>query len=206
MIKVGLTGGIGSGKTTIAKAFAAVGVPVYNCDDAAHRLTDSDERVVSALKGRFGDHIYLADGRLDRKALAGIIFQDPLALSFVNGLVHPVVAEDFGAWARHMADGGAPWVLCEAAVMVESGMDKLMDRLIVVYLPRELRITRAMARDHAPRELIEKRMSNQADPDSVLALADYIISPDDKHLVLPQIIDIDNELRVSSPCRQRERR
>ncbi len=194
MLKVGLTGGIGSGKTTVALAFSSIGVPVYNCDLAARRLMESDDRIVSGLKQQFGDNIYGSDGLLDRKALAGIIFKDAKALAFVNGLVHPIVASDFLLWADNLAEVGVPWVLCEAAIMVESGMDKLMDKLIVVSLPREMRIERAMLRDNASREQIERRINNQSADDALVERADFVLSPDDEHLIFPQILDIDNLL------------
>lgn len=194
MLKVGLTGGIGSGKTTVAQAFSSIGVPVYNCDLAARRLMESDERIVSGLKRQFGDDIYGSDGLLDRKALAGIIFRDAQTLEFVNGLVHPIVASDFLLWADNLAEAGKSWVLCEAAIMVESGMDKLMDKIIVVSLPREMRVERAMLRDNASREQIERRINNQSADDKLIDRADFIISPDDKHLIFPQILDIDRQL------------
>ena len=194
MLKVGLTGGIGSGKTTVAQAFSSICVPVYNCDLAARRLMESNERIVSGLKRQFGDDIYGSDGLLDRKALAGIIFRDAQALAFVNGLVHPIVASDFLLWADNLAEAGKSWVLCEAAIMVESGMDKLMDKIIVVSLPREMRVERAMLRDNASREQIERRINNQSADDKLIDRADFIISPDDKHLIFPQILDIDRQL------------
>ncbi len=198
MLKVGLTGGIGSGKTTIATAFAKLGVRVYNCDLAAHRLTDSNNVIIDNLKKAFGDNIYNTDNTLNRKALAKIIFADKAKLEFVNNIVHPIVAEDFNQWCEARNNEGHPWVLCEAAVMVESGMDKLMDKLIVVSLPVETRIERAMERDHATREQIENRIRNQGDMSYIESKADFIIQPDDRHLIIPQLIDINNRLNEAA--------
>lgn len=196
MIKVGLTGGIGSGKTTVAQAFATIGVPVYNCDNAAHALMDSDARIVSALKARYGADIYGPDGRLNRKALASIIFNDKAELAFVNGTVHPVVADDFLCWADRLAARGEAWCICESAILAESGLARIVDKVIAVYLPLEVRIARTMARDNATREKVLERIANQADAESVAKTADYVLSPDDHNLIMPQIIDIDAELRA----------
>ncbi len=198
MLKVGLTGGIGSGKTTIATAFAKLGVRIYNCDLAAHKLTDTNKTIVDNLKKAFGSNIYNPDNTLNRKALANIIFSDKAKLEFVNSLVHPIVAEDFKQWCEERKSEGHKWVLCESAVMVESGMDKLMDKLIVVSLPAELRIKRAMERDHASREQIENRVRNQGDMSLIESKANYIIRPDDKHLIIPQLIDINNRLNETA--------
>lgn len=196
MIKVGLTGGIGSGKTTVAQAFATIGVPVYNCDRAARDLMESDTRIVSALTGRYGDDIYSAGGALDRKALASIIFNDKAELAFVNSTVHPVVADNFLHWADALALKGEPWCACESAILAESGLARIMDKVIVVHLPLEVRIERTMARDNATREKVMERIANQANDDVALKTADFILSPDDRHLIMPQILDIDAQLRA----------
>lgn len=196
MIKVGLTGGIGSGKTTVAQVFATIGVSVYNCDNAAHDLMDSDARIVTALKNRYGADIYGADGRLNRKALASIIFNNKDELAFVNGTVHPVVADDFLRWADTLAAKGEAWCVCESAILSESGLARIMDKVIAVYLPLEMRIARTMVRDNATREKVLERIANQAPAEDVAKMADYVISPDDRHLIMPQIIAIDAELRA----------
>lgn len=195
MIKAGLTGGIGSGKSTIAKAFATLGVMTYDCDKAARILTDGDPYIVSSLKARFGDDIYAA-GHLRRKELAKIIFADKEALRLVNSIIHPQVAQDFLSWADKMETKGEQFVLCEAAILFESGMNKVMDKIIVVSLPEGTRIERAMARDHASREQVEARVKNQ-DTHTAEQCADYLLSPDDKHFIMPQIIQIYKELNNS---------
>lgn len=195
MIKVGLAGGIGSGKSTVARAFATVGVSVYNCDMAARGLMESDVRIISALKRRFGDGLYSYDGKLDRKALAGIIFNDKAELAFVDSVVHPVVADDFTKWAENRAGLGEPWALCESAILFESGLANMMDKVIVAYLPLELRIERTMERDGATRDKVMERIANQASADEVVKRADYVLSPDDRHLIMPDILRIDGEMR-----------
>ena len=194
MLIVGLTGGIGSGKTTIGKAFATLGVSVYNCDAEAHRLTDTDPDIVSGLTSLFGADIY-AGGRLDRKRLASIIFADSEALAAVNAIIHPVVRRDFAQWCRRHEAQGEQWVLCETAILFESGMDRLMDKIIVASLPVEPRIERAMIRDAANREQIAARIRAQVSNEDIERRADFVISSDDRHFVLPQIIEIDKQLK-----------
>lgn len=195
MIKAGLTGGIGSGKSTIAKAFATLGAMTYDCDKAARILTDGDPYIASSLKAHFGDGIY-ADGHLRRKELAKRIFADKEALRLVNSIIHPRVTQDFLSWADKMEAKGEPFVICEAAILFESGMNKVMDKIIVVSLPEEIRIERAMARDHASREQVEARIKNQ-DTHTAEQCADYLLTPDDKHFIMPQIIQIYKELSNS---------
>lgn len=192
MIKAGLTGGIGSGKSTIAKAFATLGAKTYDCDTAARALTDSDPYIVSNLKALFGENIY-RDGHLRRKELANIIFADKDALLRVNSIIHPRVKRDFLSWAESMEIRGEKFVLCEAAILFESGMNKVMDKIIVASLPIEIRIERAMARDCASRELVEARVKNQC-TSAAEQSADYIIVPDDRHFIMPQIFQIYKEL------------
>lgn len=192
MLKVGLTGGIGSGKSTIALTFASLGTPIYNCDQAAHRLTDSDPVIIDGLKSMFGKEIY-QDGLLNRKALASIIFSDKNALSNVNALIHPCVTNDFNHWCDSRKTDGAKYVICETAILFECGMDKLMDKTILASLPTEIRIERAMARDSANREQIAARIRNQSS-NNFEQKADFIIVPDDKHFILPQILEINNQL------------
>lgn len=195
MMRVGLTGGIGSGKSTVAQAFATVGVSVYNCDLAARGLMESDVRIVSALKGRYGDVLYTCLGGLDRRALADIIFNDKGELAFVDGVVHPVVADDFLRWAESRARLGEPWVLCESAILYESGLAKLMDRVIVAYLPLEVRIGRTMERDGSTRDKVLARIASQGSAEDVVKMADYVVSPDDRHLIMPEILRIDSDMR-----------
>lgn len=192
MLKVGLTGGIGSGKTTIAQTFATIGVKIYDCDQAAHRLTDSDPIIINGLKSMFGADIY-KDGLLNRKTLASIIFNDKDALSKVNALIHPRVTNDFNHWCDNRKSEGAQYVICETAILFECGMDKLMDKTILASLPTEMRIERAMARDSANREQIAARIRNQAN-NNFEQKADFVIVPDDKHFILPQILEINNQL------------
>ena len=195
MLRVGITGGIGSGKTTVAKAFGALGVAVYNCDSQAKRLMAEDEGLRSSLKRLLGDDIYSPDGVLQRRKMASMIFADKELLVRTNQIVHPAVFADFMSWSVEREREGAAWVLCEAAVMIENGYSQRLDRLIVTSLPLEVRVERTMARDGATREEVLRRIGNQASDDELRAAADYVIVPDDRHFILPQIIEIDTLLR-----------
>lgn len=198
MLIVGLTGGIGTGKTTIARAFEAMGVDVYNCDKEARRLTSTDAAIVGGLSAMFGPDIYL-DGELRRNVLANKIFADEEALAKVNALIHPRVANDFLRWCERIRRGGAAWCICETAILYESGMDKVMDRIIVVRLPIETQIERAMERDGATRAQVEARMESQKRSRAMESCADYIVEPDDRHSVLLQLVEIDKQLREQCP-------
>lgn len=194
MVIVGLTGGIGSGKSTIAKALKMMGVGIYVCDDEAKRLMNTDAELKRQLSDLLGKDIYGAEG-LNRAKMAEIVFNDPSVLAKVNALVHPCVANDFRNWAKAQALGGAKWVVCESAILFESGFNNLADKILVVSLPKELRAQRAAERDHTTTEKIEQRMKSQMDDEELRARADYIISPDDKHLILPQLIELNNRLQ-----------
>ncbi|MBQ3634121.1 MAG: dephospho-CoA kinase [Bacteroidales bacterium] len=196
MIKVGITGGIGSGKSTIAKTFAALGIPVYFCDIEAKRLTETDRNIVSGLKALLGNDIYTPLGQLRRAEMAAMIFANKTLLAQVNRLIHPVVLSDFERWAVRQKDNGAPWVLCEAAVLVESGLIDRVDRVIVATLPTHTRIKRTMLRDKLSFTDVSRRVNNQLDNDQLIKHADYVISPDDTHFILPSIINICQELSV----------
>ncbi len=190
MLKVGLTGGIGSGKSTIAEAFGRMGVAVYNSDLAARRLTETNRNIIAGLKALLGDDIYTPIGALRRKEMATKIFVDKQLLQKVNRLIHPVVLSDFEEWAIRQEKAGAELVLCEAAVLVESGLSERVDRVIVVSIPDEVRIERTMKRDNISYADVYKRIVNQMPSDNLLRIADRVIVPDDKHLLMPQLIEI----------------
>jgi dephospho-CoA kinase len=190
MKTVGLTGGIGSGKSTVCKVFAVLGIPVFEADQEAKRLMVEDEALHTALAVRFGREIIGPDG-LDRKALADKVFKDPKALEDLNALVHPAVRRAFGDWVALQV---APYVIMEAAILVETGGYKAFDKLIVVTAPETLRIQRVMQRDGAREEDVAARISNQADDAVRLAVADHVVYNDDTRLVIPQVLAIHRTL------------
>ena len=194
MLKVGLTGGIGSGKSTVAGIFAVLGIPVLNADEQARALMEQDVEVRTALEARFGKAIY-PEGKLDRKALASIIFTDPLALSAVNSIVHPAVRKAFTRWA---AGQSTAYVIMEAALMAENEGYKAFDRVITVHCPEPERIRRVMKRDGVDQEAVVSRMRNQATEEERSRIAHYVIRNTGEELVIPQVLAVHTELLALS--------
>lgn len=167
MYKVGVTGGIGSGKSTVCRLFAERGIAVYDSDSQAKRLMEESDTLRAALVGAFGTECY-AEGRLNRGYLAGRVFGDADALSRLNALVHPAVREDFRAWAERQS---GPYVILESAILFEAGFENEVDTTLAVLAPAEERIKRCMERDGASREEVLRRMASQADDDTLRRLA-----------------------------------
>lgn len=184
---VGLTGGIGSGKSTVGKIFSAMGVPVYNADLEARWLSDNDPVIIDGLVALFGDDIYRA-GVLQRPVLAGYVFNDANLLQKVNAIIHPVVESHFLAWAARQ--GHAPYVVKEAAILVENGGYQRVDHLILVVAPEALRIQRVQRRDGVSYDQVKARINNQMRDDQKMKFADSVIYCDEHHLVIPQVINI----------------
>lgn len=167
MYKVGVTGGIGSGKSTVCRLFAERGIAVYDSDSQAKRLMEESDTLRAALVGAFGTECY-AEGRLNRRYLAGRVFGDAEALARLNALVHPAVREDFRAWAERQS---GPYVILESAILFEAGFENEVDTTLAVLAPAEERVKRCMERDGASREEVLRRMANQADDDTLHRLA-----------------------------------
>jgi dephospho-CoA kinase len=190
MLKVGITGGIGSGKTTVCKVFETLGIPVYNADTQAKLLMNTDTELKATLQAYFGNEIYHV-GVLVRHKLAEIIFNDPAALEKANSWVHPAVARDFERWCSLQT---SPYVLEEAAIIFESNISHRFEKIILVTAPDDLRIERVCARDHVAPEIVRKRMDNQWPEEKKIILADYIIHNDNIHLITPQVMEIHKNL------------
>lgn len=171
---VGITGGIGSGKTTVAKMFAALDVPIYYADDEAKKLMNSSPIIRESLISLLGEETY-KDGTLDRKFMADKIFNDKILLEKANAIIHPQVAEHFKNWVTNQ---NHPYALKEAAILYESGSYKQCDKVILVTAPREIRILRVMERDNVSREEVEARMKNQWNDFEKEKLADFILQND----------------------------
>ncbi|MBR6251371.1 MAG: dephospho-CoA kinase [Bacteroidales bacterium] len=193
MKRIGLTGGIGSGKSTIAQLFTTLGVPVYNCDSRAKQLMDSDADIQRSLIEIIGKNA-IVDGVVDRKMMASVIFNDKEKLESVNKLIHPAVGRDFQKWSEEMASEGKSYVICEAALMVGTEMEPYMDKIIAVSVPMEERIERTMQRDNASREMVIERISNQLSDDEIVAKADFVVCPDDKHFIINDVLNIHEKL------------
>ena len=191
MLSVGLTGGIGSGKTTIAAVFDALGIPVYNADAAAKRLMNEDEVLKAQLLDMFGEGLYKKN-QLDRAYLANIVFGNKEKLKALNNLVHPLTIADATQWFQKQT---SPYAIKEAALIFESDSWKDLDAVIGVSAPETIRIQRVMKRDNIDAQQVAARMAQQMDEAQKMSKCDYIITNDDVSLVMPQILKIDQLLR-----------
>lgn len=190
MLRVGITGGIGSGKSIVAKVFNSLGIPVYNADTAAKRLMQEDPQLVAAIKASFGADAY-ENGLLNRAYLADKVFRNPAQLELLNQLVHPVTIKNAANWMQQQQ---APYALKEAALIFESGSQSELDFVIGVSAPKHLRIHRVMQRDGVTREAVIKRMDNQIEESLKMRLCDAVITNDDQQLVVPQVLALHEQL------------
>jgi len=186
MLKIGLTGNIGSGKTTVAKVFELLGIPVFYADDEAKKVMVTDTILIEALKQTFGPASYFEDGSLNRKHIAGIVFNNEAELKKLNALVHPATFRAFDTWIANIH--AAPYVIKEAALLFESDSYKMCDRSLLVSAPLESRIARVIQRDHISRTEVESREARQFTEEKKKQLANDIIVNDDRHLVIPQVL------------------
>ena len=187
MMNVGITGGIGSGKSTVCRLFAQKGIAVYDSDAAAKRLMQEDGALRRQLAGRFGEGTF-RDGVLDRAYLAGIVFADPQALADLNALVHPVVMRDFDAWAARQEGS---YVILESAILFEAGLEGCVDKTVAVLAPRELRIERTCRRDGCGADQVVRRIAAQLDDDAVSARADYVVVNIFEEDLEPAVVKLD---------------
>lgn len=196
MKRIGITGGIGSGKSVVAQVFAALGAPVYDSDSRAKWLMAHDLVLRGQLQAAFGAETYDAAGQLNRPYLAQVAFTDVTQLARLNALVHPRVGADYAAWATAQAAAGYPYSLKEAALLYESGAYRGLDAIITVFAPAAVRTARVLRRD-AHRSAAEVRaiMGKQLSEEEKLARAEYVVYNDDSQLVLPQVLALDAAFR-----------
>lgn len=176
MLKVGITGGIGSGKSTVCRLFEKFGVPVYYADDRAKWLMNHQEALKNRLKDAFGAAIYGKDGMLDRGYLANIVFNNREQLDLLNSIVHPAVFEDGNLWQEEQAATGVAYSLKEAALLFETGSYAALDKIIVVTAPENTRIQRVMERDNSTEEAVRARISKQMPQEEKVDRADFVIT------------------------------
>lgn len=186
ILRIGLTGGIGSGKSTVAKVFETLGIPVYYADTEAKRLMNESEEIRSRLIKEFGDETY-KDGKLNRPYLAGIVFKNSDKLDLLNSIIHPVTLKDSDEWMKKQT---TPYAIKEAALLYESGAVAHLDKVIGVYAPEALRYKRVMERDKISAEDITARMKHQMQDEIKLRLCDYIINNDEQNSVIEQVLDL----------------
>lgn len=191
MLKIGLTGGIGSGKSTVAKVLEVLGVPVYYADEAAKELMHSNELLKQQLILHFGKETYFEDGQLNRKHLSSIVFNNKGKLELLNSLVHPATIADAKEWFSKQQ---SPYVVKEAALLFESGTAEGLDYIIGVTAPAALRIKRVMDRDGVTADEVKKRMANQVDEALKMKLCDFVLHNNEQELLLPQVLILHNEL------------
>jgi dephospho-CoA kinase len=192
LLRVGLTGGIGSGKSTIAAIFETLGIPVSYADLEARRLMNEDAGLREAIILQFGPGAY-TDGKLNRKYLAERVFTDPEKLSLLNSLVHPVTIRDGERWMQELGDR-FPYAIREAALIFETRTVGHLDFVIGVSAPAALRIQRTMQRDRVTSEEVLRRMRNQIDEDIKMHLCDAVIVNDERSAVIPQVLDLHRQL------------
>jgi dephospho-CoA kinase len=191
MLKIGLTGGIGSGKTTVSRVFTGLGVPVYQADDQAKALIHNSSDLRRSIIEEFGEKAFIK-GRYNNTYMAGIVFNNKKSLEKLNKLIHPIVLQDFEEWLiQHNKNH---YVIHEAAILAESGYSDLMDKIVLVDAPLEIRIRRIMERDQLNKKDIEARMRSQWPADKIRLMADWVIQNDENTLILPQILYIHNKL------------
>ena len=190
MKKIGITGGIGSGKTYISNIFKSLGIPLFNSDIEAKRLMNSSKKLISQIKKEFGEDIY-TNGNFNKEKLSSIVFSNSDKLQKLNSLVHPIVKEEFNNWRKRQT---SPFVIKEAAILFESNSHLELDAVICVSAPFDLRIKRLLERDNSTEKEIKRRIENQISQEEKEKLSDYIIINDEKDLLLPQIIKIHKEL------------
>jgi dephospho-CoA kinase len=189
-MKLGVTGGIGSGKTSVCRVFNILGIPVFSADPEAREIMDNDKGIIRRINSIAGKDLYI-NGSLDRKELAALIFNDNTLLEKVNSLVHPIVFEHFKRWEM---DQTAPYVIMEAAILFESGASKLVDRIATVVAPIEERVERVIHRNSLSREQILERMRNQMDDDTRIKLSDYVIHNSENDMIIPAILKIHEDI------------
>jgi dephospho-CoA kinase len=194
MFKAGITGNIGSGKTTVCKIFEVLGIPVFYADDEAKKVMIEDDVLIAGIKQAFGTEAYFADGNLNRKHIAGIVFNDKEELLKLNALVHPAVFRAFDKWVINQKN--VPYVLKEAALLFESDSYKMCDRSVLITAPLDIRIQRVTQRDGITADEVKSRNNRQFSEEKKLAMANDVIINDDTQLVIPQVIKL-HELYLS---------
>ena len=194
MMKVGITGGIGSGKSTVCRLFAQRGIAVYDSDREAKRLMTEDAALRAGITARFGAEAY-ADGVLNRSYLASRVFSDEAALADLNALVHPAVLADFAAWAERQS---GPYVILESAILFEAGLEHAVDRTVAVLAPLELRIGRTCRRDGCDEESVRRRIAAQTDDDTLRDRADYAVVNIFESDLEPAVAELDRRSTLES--------
>jgi len=187
MYKVGITGGIGCGKTTACKVFEVLGIPVFYADIVAKEIMCEDVLLVAGIKSAFGNESYFEDGKLNNKHIAGIVFNNEEALAKLNALVHPAVFRAFDAWEETIPVN-TPYTLKEAALLFESGSYKMCDTTILVTAPYEIKLQRVMQRDGVSAEQVKARMDKQLSDEEKSKMANHFIANNEQQSIIGQVL------------------
>ncbi|RYE23029.1 MAG: dephospho-CoA kinase [Sphingobacteriales bacterium] len=190
MLKVGITGGIGSGKSTVCQVFETLGIPVLYADETARHLMEYDDTLIKGIKELLGEQVYI-NGKLVREQIASAVFGRANLLQELNAIVHPAVVRYSNEWVKQQQ---SPYIIKEAAIFFESGTDKEMNLMVGVYAPMKVRILRAVQRDNVPQEKILARIAQQMDEDEKMKLCDYVICNYGETAILPQVLDLHQKL------------
>ena len=193
---IGLTGGMGSGKTTVARMFAVLGIPVYDADSRAKQLMQADAQLVAEIRALFSDEAYAADGTLDRKFIASIVFADRAMLDKLNAIVHPAVYRDLAVWATLPPQRDAPYLMQESAILFEEDLTARFAAVILVTAPEAVRVDRVIVRDGASREDVMRRLQHQWPDERKIPFSDYVIFNDGVRPLIRQVVDVDSMLRA----------
>jgi dephospho-CoA kinase len=189
-MKIGVTGGIGSGKSTVCRIFNILGIPVFSADDEAKKIMNSDKEVIDMVRKIAGKDVY-SSGTLNRGELASIIFNDKMLLQEINQTIHPHVYSNFMTWAGSVS---APYVVMESALLFESRATGLVDKIVTVTAPVEERIDRVVRGNNLTREQVVDRIKNQMDDEEKIRLSDYVISNSERDMIIPSVLKIHQEI------------
>ena len=189
MLKIGITGGIGSGKTTVCKVFETLGIPVFYADTVAKTIMVTDPLLVEGVKTAFGSLSYFEDGKLNNKHIAVIVFNDANRLAELNSLVHPAVFRAFDQWLS-LLPGNPPYILKEAALLFESDSYKMCDKSLLVIAPHQVKLDRVIARDAVTADQVSARMAKQFTDEQKLKLADFVLYNDETLSVIAQVMEL----------------
>ena len=194
MLKIGLTGGIGSGKSTVARIFETLGIPVYYADDRAKQILADDPEVIRRVTELLGPEAYGPDGSPDRSFIAAQVFADTEKLRALEQIIHPATFADAARWQDEQANKGFPYTVKEAALLYESGSYRSLDRIIVVTAPEPVRIARVVLRDGSTEEQVRARMDKQLPEEEKAGRADFLIVNDGQHALIPQVVQLHRRL------------
>lgn len=198
MLRAAITGGIGSGKSTVCTVFQLLDIPVFHADEVAQHILQADEQVIRNIKKHFGEAMYNRENIPERKKIASLVFKDPKKLEMLNSWIHPAVALQFQQWVQEQT--ASPYCILEAAILFESGFHKNTDKIILVTAPEEIRIQRVMKRDRMSEDEVRSRMRLQWSNEQKISLSDFVIVNDDSSPVIPQVMDIHSRLLEMAEC------